>query len=157
MKFYENRIIRNIPIAVVTVLLLAGNPLHIPPEEKANALESVAVNEEQREPQEFKWNRSTLRNYARSLLPDYGWESKSEWICLGRLWGKESAWNHEAVYERTEDYGVPQRHMSHNTEAERQAFLENPTGQIQWGMRYIQKRYQSPCGAWRFWQSNRYY
>lgn len=158
MKFYENRVLRNIPVAVVTLLLLAGNPLHIPADTSASAYESVAINEVQREPiDDFEWNRSTLRDYAKSALPDFGWNTKEQWICLGRLWGKESAWNHEAVYERTNDYGVPQRHFTDPNDPQIEKFMADPIGQIRWGLGYIEKRYGSPCGAWRFWQSNRWY
>jgi hypothetical protein len=86
---------------------------------------------------------------------DYGWD-KNQHKCLGILWGKESAWNYQAK-SATQDYGIPQRHMRHNTQEEIDRFLDNPTNQIEWGLNYIKARYDSPCKAWEFWQIKRWY
>lgn len=72
------------------------------------------------------------------------------------MWGKESAWDYTAI-SPTDDYGIPQRHMRHNTPKQIDAFLENPQTQIDWGLNYIKERYGSPCEAWSFWQKNRWY
>jgi hypothetical protein len=85
----------------------------------------------------------------------YGW-GRTEQKCLGVMWGKESAWRYKAK-SPTHDYGIPQRHMSHNTQEEIDRFLENPTGQIEWGLNYIRVRYDSPCKAWEFWQKRKWY
>ena len=98
----------------------------------------------------------TPKEYAYELaFSKYGW-GKSEQKCLGMMWGKESAWDYTAI-SPTDDYGIPQRHMRNNTKEEIDAFMLNPQTQITWGLNYIEKRYSSPCGAWRFWQENRWY
>lgn len=33
----------------------------------------------------------------------------------------------------------------------------NPATQIKWGLNYMNSRYDSPCGAWQFWQANNWY
>jgi hypothetical protein len=33
----------------------------------------------------------------------------------------------------------------------------NPKTQIKWGLNYMNSRYDSPCGAWSFWQANHWY
>ncbi len=33
----------------------------------------------------------------------------------------------------------------------------NPATQIEWGLDYMNDRYGSPCGAWKFWQANHWY
>lgn len=76
--------------------------------------------------------------------------------CLRALWGKESAWNYKAK-SPTHDYGIPQRHMSKDTKSEITDFLKSPHNQIDWGLRYIQSRYGSPCAAWRFHLKNNWY
>ena len=74
--------------------------------------------------------------------------SSKEWKCLERLWTRESHWNHRSI-SPTDDYGIPQRHMRHNTAKERKAFLKDPIKQIDWGLAYIEHRYEgSPCKAW---------
>jgi hypothetical protein len=68
------------------------------------------------------------------------------------LWGKESAWNYKAK-SPTHDYGIPQRHMKHNTKKQIDKFLQDPKEQIQWGLTYIKSRYKTPCGALQSWLS----
>ena len=159
MKFYGNRILRNIPVAVFTLLLLAANPLHIPPDQPAAALSVINNKKDEVREEIIDWNPQTLRKYAKGLLDEYGWDTPEQWTCLNRLWGKESAWNHESVYDPTDDYGVPQRHMSRNSPEEIKDFMADPQGQIRWGLSYIAHRYDTPCGAWNFWhhQGNRWY
>ena len=94
--------------------------------------------------------------YAKSLASiEYKWDDE-EWKCLGKLWGKESAWNYEAE-SPTQDYGIPQRHMSKNSEEEIEKFLSNPMIQITWGLNYIDHRYGSPCQAWAHHEKRNWY
>jgi hypothetical protein len=95
------------------------------------------------------------RKLAYSKLDDFGWTSK-QFTCLNQMWGKESAWNYKAA-SPTKDHGIPQRHMSNNTKAEIHAFQIDPVAQIQWGLKYIDSRYGSPCRAWEFWKRNHWY
>jgi hypothetical protein len=90
------------------------------------------------------------KEFARYLVVKR-WDKK-QFTCLAQLWGKESAWNHKAK-SATHDYGIPQRHMSHNTKDQIADFLENPRAQIKWGLNYIEHRYDTPCGALKSWLS----
>ena len=84
----------------------------------------------------------SAKEYARAQV------SAKEWKCLEKLWTRESNWNHRSV-SPTDDYGIPQRHMRHNTAKERRAFLKDPIAQVRWGLAYIEHRYEgSPCKAW---------
>ena len=85
----------------------------------------------------------TAREYASILVDD-----KQQMKCLGLLWGKESAWNPDAV--NGSHYGIPQG---------RSIYLKTalPEQQIQWGLKYIDNRYGSPCKAWEFFQRNNYH
>jgi len=80
------------------------------------------------------------------------WKSKREYVCLAQLWGKESGWNPAAHNKSSGAFGIPQ-------------FLPETWGnykfpykpkaasiQITAGLRYITKRYETPCKAWAFWQ-----
>lgn len=93
------------------------------------------------------------KEYARYLVKKEFAQPRKEFGCLAKLWGKESAWTYKAK-SPTHDYGIPQRHMSRNTPAEIAKFLEHPHPQIRWGLGYIKHRYQTPCGALKFWLSN---
>lgn len=98
----------------------------------------------------------TPKQYAfETAVSRFGWHKKQQ-KCLAVLWGKEAAWNFEAK-SPTHDYGIPQRHMKHNTQQEIDEFLKSPIKQIDWGLNYIKVRYGSPCQAWLFWQENRWY
>jgi len=85
----------------------------------------------------------TIREYAAVLVDD-----KTQMKCLGKLYGKESAWNPDAV--NGSHYGIPQG---------RSIYLKTalPEQQIMWGLKYIDNRYGSPCKAWAFFQRNNYH
>ncbi|GAB3475981.1 aggregation-promoting factor C-terminal-like domain-containing protein [Nocardiopsis coralliicola] len=74
-----------------------------------------------------------------------------EWECLETLWSHESNWNHKAVNPSGGAAGIPQLHPSaHNPPA---GYMDSPEVQIEWGLDYIEGRYQTPCQAWAFWQN----
>lgn len=86
----------------------------------------------------------TSKDYIRSLLP------KDQALCLIRLYGKESAFNKDAIGNlggSTQTYGIPQ--------------LKNPLirdmsiyNQINYGIKYIRHRSQykgDMCKAWEHW------
>jgi hypothetical protein len=85
----------------------------------------------------------TIKEYAAVLVDD-----KSQMICLSKLYGKESAWNPDAV--NGSHYGIPQG---------RSEYLKTalPEQQIMWGLKYIDNRYGSPCKAWEFFQRYNYH
>ena len=85
----------------------------------------------------------TIKEYAAILVDD-----KKQMSCLGKLYGKESAWNPDAV--NGSHYGIPQG---------RSIYLKTamPELQIKWGLKYIDNRYGSPCAAWDFFQKNNYH
>jgi hypothetical protein len=87
--------------------------------------------------------RLTIKEYAAILVDD-----KKQMSCLGKLYGKESAWNPDAV--NGSHYGIPQG---------RSIYLKTamPELQIKWGLKYIDNRYGSPCAAWDFFQKNNYH
>jgi len=85
----------------------------------------------------------TIKEYAAILVDD-----DKQMSCLGKLYGKESAWNPDAV--NGSHYGIPQG---------RSIYLKTalPEQQIQWGLKYIDNRYGSPCKAWAFFERNNYH
>ena len=85
----------------------------------------------------------TAKEYAAVLVDD-----KTQMKCLAKLYGKESAWDPTAV--NGSHYGIPQG----RSEYLKTASVEQ---QIQWGLKYIDNRYGSPCKAWEFFQRNNYH
>ena len=92
-------------------------------------------------PDGFK--RLTIKEYAAVLVDD-----KYQMSCLSKLYGKESAWNPDAV--NGSHYGIPQG---------RSEYLKTATAeqQVMWGLAYIDNRYGSPCAAWSFFQRHNYH
>ena len=68
-----------------------------------------------------------------------------QYQCIEMLWTKESNWNPAA--RNGSHYGIPQM---------KNVKLRSMDGytQIDWGLRYIKGRYQTPCKAWAFFKAN---
>lgn len=98
---------------------------------------------------------AVARKIAAKKMKEYGW-GPTQYKCLNWVWGKESAWNYKAV-SPTNDHGIPQRNMPNHTKAEKIAFLKDPIKQIEWGLGYIEHRYDTPCGARAFKERNGWY
>ena len=71
-----------------------------------------------------------------------------EYICIEKLWTKESNWNPHSNNKKSTAYGIPQLlNMK-----ERNAYK-----QIDLGLKYIDKRYTTACNAWAFFKAKGYY
>ena len=97
-----------------------------------------------------EWTVDDSKMYARDSL--IAW-NHNQWLCLDKLWTKESNWRHEAYNKQKvmgkNAGGIPQiLGLSPDT---------NPTEQIDRGLDYISHRYSTPCMAWKFWQKNGWY
>jgi hypothetical protein len=77
--------------------------------------------------------------------------SATQWPCLHELWMRESGWSPTSDNPTSSAYGIPQI-----------LGLEARTGddykaQVRAGLSYIDHRYGTPCKAWSFWRSHRWY
>jgi len=84
-----------------------------------------------------------LKLYAHSRLIDY-----KEFQCFNKIITKESRWSYTA--RNGSHYGLGQMRSTHYRDLD-------PFRQIDSSLRYITKRYQTPCKAWAFHQANGYY
>jgi len=87
---------------------------------------------------------------------EYAWDEE-EYKCLNRLWTKESHWNYKAHNSRSGAHGIPQALPAIKMEVVSDDWRTNPVTQIRWGLRYIDIRYETPCGAWAKFKRSRYY
>jgi len=87
---------------------------------------------------------------------EYAWDEE-EYKCLDRLWTKESHWNYKAHNSRSGAHGIPQALPAIKMEVISDDWRTNPVTQIRWGLRYIDIRYETPCGAWAKFKRSRYY
>jgi len=91
----------------------------------------------------------TYKEYALHLLHyDY-----KQMKCLGKLYGKESAWNPKAVGNLSGTqrvYGIPQG---------KSEWLKDQDGyaQVRWGLSYIEHRYSTPCNALDHWKAHNWH
>ncbi len=97
------------------------------------------------------------RRVAQELAKEkYGWGSY-QFSCLNTLWTKESHWNYRARNKRTGAHGIPQALPATKMEIISSDWRTNPVTQIQWGLHYIDVRYQTPCRALAKFKRSRYY
>ena len=90
------------------------------------------------------------------LIDEYGMGEK-QFSCLNNLWTKESHWNYKAHNYRSGAHGIAQALPAEKMSVVGSDWRTNPVTQIRWGLRYITIRYDSPCKAWSFFKSKRYY
>jgi hypothetical protein len=98
----------------------------------------------------LEWGMADSKTYAVNRLQV--WVEK-EWLCLEKLWTRESHWNPRA-YNKIKVSGknaggIPQLLGLDPT--------THPAYQIEKGLTYIYHRYDTPCEAWKYWQKHRWY
>jgi len=80
------------------------------------------------------------------------WGDKREYHCAVKLIHHESRWNHLAYNESSGAFGLFQFLPTTWGNYKFPYKPKDVTIQIKAGLRYITKRYGSPCEAWAFWQ-----
>jgi hypothetical protein len=77
--------------------------------------------------------------------------------CLDAMWTKESNWRTNAHNASSGAHGIPQALPGSKMAVYGADWETNPVTQIRWGLDYIRSRYDTPCGAWSFWQAHHWY
>ena len=77
--------------------------------------------------------------------------------CFSNIVERESGWNYKAVNPSSGAYGLVQALPGSKMSSAGADWQTNPATQIKWGLNYMNSVYQSPCGAWTFWQANHAY
>jgi hypothetical protein len=80
------------------------------------------------------------------------WQNIKEYRCLVELWEHESHWNPASHNKSSGAFGIAQFMPQTWTNYHYPYKPKAASIQIQAGLRYITKRYGSPCAAWNFWQ-----
>lgn len=153
MRTYGKLSLKPIHIALISALLITTNPLNMPRDPSASAVEIVEIPK----PVLVERTPEAAQEYAKTQLAQYGWDTPNQKACLLDLWTGESNWrpnayNKQAVIqngERLHAGGIPQiLGLDPDTTVEYQ---------IARGFKYIESRYDTPCGANRFWHRNFWY
>lgn len=99
-------------------------------------------------------NRDIARDLIRAEYTQ--WDNPQQFQCLDNLWQAESHWNHRARNKRTGACGIPQSYPCNKMSDWGKVYgvdhRRNPWPQIAWGLQYIDKRYGTPCAAWKRFQ-----
>ena len=97
------------------------------------------------------------KKVAKSIMAtEYLWGDK-QYACLNQLWTKESHWNYKAHNYRSGAHGIPQALPADKMDVVGTDWRTSPVTQIRWGLRYIDIRYETPCGAWKKSKRSGYY
>ena len=83
----------------------------------------------------------------------YGWKTK-QWRCLNTLWQRESGWKVTAGNKSSGAYGIPQALPGKKMG---KGWKTSATTQITWGLKYIDKRYDTPCAALKHQKKKHWY
>jgi hypothetical protein len=90
-------------------------------------------------------NRKIAKDYASA---GFGWQGR-EWVCLESLWTRESRFDNYAKNRQgSSAYGIAQLLREKDSRAEYQILR---------GLKYISKRYNTPCRAYNFFLKHKYY
>lgn len=96
------------------------------------------------------------KEIARAMLATYGW-GNDQFTCLVTMWDHESGWNPNAENPGSGAFGIPQALPGAKMAKYGSDWRTNAATQISWGLDYIKTRYNTPCGAWSFWQRGSWY
>lgn len=136
--------------------------------EKQAAAEKAEKEAQEREKEEAKASRSAARDssdfavqssytvaqvqaMARQMIP------ADQFQCFSNIVNHESTWNYQASNPSSGAYGLVQALPGSKMASAGADWQTNPATQIKWGLNYMNERYDSPCGAWSFWQANNWY
>ncbi|MFJ9827628.1 transglycosylase SLT domain-containing protein [Streptomyces sp. NPDC101160] len=94
---------------------------------------------------------SDVKAMARQMM------AGDQFSCFSNIVSHESGWNYRATNASSGAYGLVQALPGSKMASAGADWQTNPATQIKWGLSYMNGRYGSPCGAWSFWQANRWY
>lgn len=89
----------------------------------------------------------SARAIGKALAAERGW-GDDQFVCLDKLWTKESGWRWNADNPNSTAYGIPQALPGSKMSSAGADWETNPSTQITWGLGYISGRYGTPCDAW---------
>jgi hypothetical protein len=98
------------------------------------------------------YTTAEVQALAQSIIGD-----SSQYQCFSNIVTRESGWNYTATNASSGAYGLVQALPGSKMASAGADWRTNPATQIKWGLNYMNSRYNSPCGAWSFWQANHWY
>lgn len=102
-------------------------------------------------PAQASYTVAEVKAIARQMVP------ADQFQCFSNIVNHESTWNYQAQNGSSGAYGLVQALPGSKMASAGADWQTNPATQIKWGLNYMDSRYDSPCGAWSFWQANNWY
>ncbi|WP_062641170.1 transglycosylase SLT domain-containing protein [Streptomyces maremycinicus] len=102
-------------------------------------------------PVQSAYTAAEVQAIARQMVP------ADQFQCFSDIVERESSWNYQADNPTSDAYGLMQALPGSKMSSAGADWQTNPATQIKWGLNYMNDRYDSPCGAWQFWQANNWY
>ncbi|MEH0418829.1 transglycosylase SLT domain-containing protein [Streptomyces sp. B21-083] len=102
-------------------------------------------------PLQNSYSIADVQEMARQIVP------ADQFQCFSNIVDHESSWNYQADNPSSDAFGLVQALPGSKMSSAGADWATNPATQIKWGLSYMNDRYDSPCGAWNFWQANNYY
>ena len=102
-------------------------------------------------PQQASYTIAEVQEMARQIIP------ADQFQCFSNIVDHESSWNYQADNPSSDAFGLVQALPGSKMSSAGADWATNPATQIKWGLSYMNDRYDSPCGAWNFWQANNWY
>ena len=142
------RIKATIGTSILAIGSLIGIPIKSYVEQHNNTIDTTEPTCIEIDPK--YWTPYMSKIYARGFMAtEYPLWGRAEWRALIKLWGKESAWKHDADNPTSSAYGIAQvLNTRHGTPAPLQ---------IEKGLEYISHRYGKPSVAWSHWRKKGWY
>ncbi|MFJ2439287.1 MULTISPECIES: transglycosylase SLT domain-containing protein [unclassified Streptomyces] len=102
-------------------------------------------------PPQASYTVAEVQALAQQIIP------ADQFQCFSNIVNHESTWNYQAQNPSSGAYGLVQALPGSKMSSVGADWQTNPATQIKWGLNYMNERYDSPCGAWSFWQANNWY
>ena len=102
-------------------------------------------------PVQSAYTVAEVQAMARQMVP------ADQFQCFSNIVERESSWNYQADNPTSDAFGLLQALPGSKMSSAGADWQTNPATQIKWGLNYMNSRYDSPCGAWEFWQANNWY
>ncbi|MEV6316100.1 transglycosylase SLT domain-containing protein [Streptomyces sp. NPDC051776] len=119
--------------------------------ERAESLKAARSASRTDFPQQASYTIAEVQSMARQMMPS------DQFQCFSNIVDHESGWNYQASNPSSGAYGLVQALPGSKMASAGADWKTNPATQIKWGLNYMNSRYDSPCGAWEFWQANHWY
>ena len=130
-------------LVVALGLLVVGQDKLFPP--PVGKIPDGVISNRKATQDEKNRNKKLAKDYASA---GFGWQGR-EWECLKSLWTSESRFDNYAINKQgSSAYGIAQLLRERDSRSEYQILR---------GLKYISKRYQTPCKAHKFFLKHRYY